>query len=347
VSDTADTEGGRVTRLAGVDIGGTTCAVSIGDEAASGIEIIGRSVFPTPSAPCDALARITKELDLLWTQCAPATPAAIGVSCGGPLDSRAGLVLAPPNLAGWDCVDVVTPLRDHFGVPTALRNDANAGALAEWLWGAGRGCDSIIFLTFGTGMGAGLILNGRLYEGATGMAGEVGHIRLDTDGPVGYGKAGSFEGWCSGGGIAHLARSMADDWLRRGRSPLFCPTRADLPAVTAHAVGDAAQRGDPLACEVFALVAGYLGRGLAVLVDILNPERIIIGSIYDRQRALLEPIALRELRRAALPRALEGCQIVPAGLGERVGEVASLSIARHAVPLGPTPPSTSAPVKNV
>jgi len=259
------------------------------------------------------------------------SPAAIGISCGGPLDSRAGVVLSPPNLPGWDRVDVVTSLRARYHVPVALQNDANAGALAEWLWGAGRGCTSIIFLTFGTGMGAGLILNGQLYEGATGLAGEVGHVRLETDGPVGHGKAGSFEGWCSGGGIALLGRSMAHEWLDAGRPVLFCPTQEDLASVTAQKVGEAAQCGDPLARAVFGLVGRYLGQGLAMLVDILNPERIIIGSIYGRQRALLEAAALEVVRREALPGALDACRIVPAGLGERVGDVASLSIARHAV----------------
>ncbi len=334
-------------RLAGVDIGGTKCAVSVGDETASGIEIIDRVVFPTPPTPVAALERIEEEVARLWTSRATMPPVAIGISCGGPLDSRAGVVLSPPNLPGWDRVDVVTSLRARYHVPVALQNDANAGALAEWLWGAGRGCASIIFLTFGTGMGAGLILNGRLYEGATGLAGEVGHVRLDADGPVGYGKAGSFEGWCSGGGIALLGRSMARDWLDAGRPVLFCPTRDDLSAVTARKVGEAAQRGDPLARAVFAVVGRYLGQGLAMLVDILNPERIIIGSIYGRQRALLEAAALEVARREALPRALDACRIVPAGLGEWIGEVASLSIARHAVPVGPASPSASALVKNV
>src|SRR5690606_15592063 len=135
--------------------------------------------------------------------------AAIGISCGGPLDSRRGVILSPPNLPGWDRIPVVEVFQQAFKVPVALQNDANAGALAEWLWGAGRGSHNMIFLTFGTGMGAGLILNGQLYSGTNDLAGEVGHIRLAPDGPVGYGKAGSFEGFCSGGGIKQLATDRA------------------------------------------------------------------------------------------------------------------------------------------
>ena len=132
----------------------------------------------------------------------------IGISCGGPLDSKKGIIFSPPNLPGWDNVPITRILSDEFGVETALQNDANACALAEWLMGAERGHSNMIFLTFGTGMGAGLILNGRLYSGTNDLGGEVGHIRLAKTGPVGFGKAGSFEGFCSGGGIAQLAKSI-------------------------------------------------------------------------------------------------------------------------------------------
>jgi len=189
----------------------------------------------------------------------------------------------------------------------------------------------MIFLTFGTGMGAGLILDGRLYAGTNDMAGEVGHVRLAPDGPVGYGKVGSFEGFCSGGGIAHLARTLAEQHLATGDPPAFCPTRDELPLVTAERVGQAAQQGDPLAQEIFEIVARRLGQGLALLVDILNPERIVIGSIYGRQRALLEPVTLHMLHEEALPIALSVCEIVPAGLGEQIGDLASLSVALNTV----------------
>lgn len=186
----------------------------------------------------------------------------------------------------------------------------------------------MVFLTFGTGMGAGLIVDGRLYAGASDMAGEVGHVRLAEDGPLGYGKRGSFEGFCSGGGIARLAQSRALAALQEERPPAFCPTLADLSDITAEKVGAAAQAGDPLALEVFETVAHYLGHGLALLVDILNPERIVIGSIYGRQRALLEEPMLRVLQAEAQPHALAACAIVPAGLGERVGDYAGLAVAQ-------------------
>ncbi len=315
--------------LAGVDIGGTKCAVCLGKLGADEIVVVGKRRFPTPPSPPAAQGLINAALAELLSETAAGTLAAIGVSCGGPLDSRAGLILSPPNLPGWERVDVVTPLREQFGVPTSLHNDANASALAEWQWGAGRGTRNMIFLTFGTGMGAGLILDGRLYSGTNDLAGEVGHIRLEHTGPVGYGKAGSFEGFCSGGGIARLARSLTETALAQGDTPLFCPSPADLAAITAERVGQAAQQGDPLALQVFALVGQQLGRGLAILVDLLNPERIVIGSIYGRQRPLLEPLVRAAVAAEALPQALAVCDIVPAGLGEQVGDLASLAVALH------------------
>jgi glucokinase len=329
--------------VAGVDIGGTKCAVCLAEVNDNGdIQLLGKRRFPTPGTPAAALMQFADALaDLLAEHDVSAGAqamdraarglAAIGISCGGPLDSRRGLILSPPNLPGWDQIDVLTPFAARFGVPMAVQNDANACALAEWRWGAGRGCQNMVFLTFGTGIGAGLILDGRLYSGTNDLAGEVGHVRLAEDGPVGYGKAGSFEGFCSGGGIAQLARGMAAARLAAGQPASFCLTEADLPGVTAESVGRAAAAGDPLAREVFEIVGRQLGRGLAMLVDILNPERIVIGSIYVRQRALLEPVTLAALVAEALPLARGVCEIVPAGLGESVGDLASLGVALHAL----------------
>ncbi|MDR6552232.1 ROK family protein [Paenibacillus qinlingensis] len=315
--------------LAGVDIGGTKCALSLGRANGEQIEIVEKVKFATPSTPEATIAAFISALDEVLLKHSIHKLTAIGISCGGPLNSRAGLVLSPPNLPGWDSIDIVSPFRERYGVPIGLQNDANACALAEWKWGAGQGTSNMVFLTFGTGMGAGLILNGKLYAGTNDMGGEVGNIRLEPDGPVGYGKAGSFEGFCSGGGIAQLAKSMALQSLREGGKPTFCPTEADVNGVTAQTVGEAAQHGDPLALDVYRVVGKQLGRGLAVLVDLLNPACIVIGSIFARQQSILEPILLAELRREAIPLSLSVCRIVPAGLGEQVGDYASLSVALY------------------
>lgn len=317
--------------LVGVDIGGTKTAVVLGRLTGREPEILERQAFPTehgrgPGPVVDRICSTARAM-LAAHSIAMEDLAGIGVSCGGPLDSRKGLVLSPPNLPGWDRVPIVDLLRRALGAPARLQNDANACAVAEWRFGAGRGCRSMVFLTFGTGMGAGLILDGRLYEGPSDLAGEVGHIRLAEDGPEGYGKRGSFEGFCSGGGIARLARAEAERLIGAGEPAGFCPDRNGLDGITAQVVAEAAVRGDAGARRVLAESGRWLGRGLAVIVDMLNPERIVIGSIYPRCREFLEPSMRAELEREALGPSAAACAVVPAGLGEAIGDRASLVLA--------------------
>jgi glucokinase len=254
----------------------------------------------------------------------PGPEPVFGVACGDPLDAPGGRILSPPNLPGWDDVPICRELTNRFGGRAFLMNDANAGALAEWQYGAGRGCRSMVFLTAGTGMGAGLILDGRLYEGATGSAGEVGHVRLAPAGPVGYGKAGSFEGLCSGGGIAQRAQSAARS---AGGEVSYNP--GTINAITARHVGEAADAGHADARLLLAEVGRDLGAALAILVDVLNPERIVIGSLFVRCRAHLEPALRDVLADEALERPLAGCRIVPADLGERIGDLAPVAVALY------------------
>jgi glucokinase len=331
--------------LVGVDIGGTKTAVVLGrlaDGNPGRPEILDRQAFDTEhgQGPGPVVDRICSTArTLLDAHAIPASDVAgIGISCGGPLDSRRGLVLSPPNLSGWDRVPVATLLERALGAPARLQNDANACALAEWRFGAGRGCRNMVFLTFGTGMGAGLVLDGRLYEGPTDLAGEVGHVRLAEDGPEGYGKRGSFEGFCSGGGIARLARAEAARRLAAGAPVGYCPDPAGLDGITARTVAEAATRGDPAARAVLAESGRWLGRGLAVLVDVLNPERIVIGSMFVRCREFLEPTMATELAREALPSAAAACTVVPAGLGEAIGDFACLAVAMAAAGRCSSPP---------
>jgi glucokinase len=274
------------------------------------------------------LELLLADLETLSRGC-PEQPVAIGISCGGPLDQKRGVILSPPNLPGWDEVPVTKFFREKADIPAFLQNDADAGALAEWKWGAGRGYNSLVFITFGTGCGAGLILNGRLYSGASGQAGEIGHVRLADYGPTGYGKPGSMEGFCSGGGIARLARAMAESELQMGKTPALCPTYHDLGKLTAKTVSIAAEQGDSLAISVYAEAGRKLGMGLSILMDILNPELIIIGSIFTRSRNQLWPEAARIIERDALPLARKACQVVPSALGESIGNYAALAVAEY------------------
>ena len=316
----------------GLDIGGTKCAVILGEaKPEGGVRILERTALLTSS--------LKKWEDVLKALCVRGGTMlenledgrsrlqAVGISCGGPLDSRRGVILSPPNLPGWDQVPAVSFIRERMDRPVFLQNDANACALAEWKYGAGRGCRNMIFLTFGTGLGAGLILNGKLYTGTNDMAGEAGHVRLSPHGPVGYGKEGSFEGFCSGGGIARIAATKVLERLQRGEHPSFCPDYLSIGSLTAKDVSEAAGRGDPIALEVFEQSASYLGYGLSILVDLLNPERIVIGSVYARSEKLFRETMQKIMKQECLPDSLGVCEVKAAQLGDQIGDYAALSVA--------------------
>lgn len=257
----------------------------------------------------------------------PSDVLAAGISCGGPLDSKNGIIKCPPNLPDWDGVPVTQIIGSHFGFPVFLQNDANACALAEWKYGAGRGCKNMVFLTFGTGMGAGLILDGKLYSGTNDMAGEVGHIRIENDGPVGYSKAGSFEGFCSGGGIARTAQQAAEKYIASGKKSVLFEKAEDISALTAKSLAVAADGGDEFALGIYRKCGEKLGKGLAIIIDILNPEKIVIGSIYERSGHLLKESMYRILEEEALGLSYGCCEIVAAELGDSIGDYAALGIA--------------------
>ena len=185
----------------------------------------------------------------------------------------------------------------------------------------------MIFLTFGTGMGAGLILNGKLYSGANGNAGEIGHVRMRDTGPIGYGKEGSFEGFASGGGIAQMAKSAAKEQLEKGITPLYCKSLYELDSITAQKTADAAYKGDETAISVYKKCGEMLGYGLSILIDVLNPEKIVIGSIYTRSQDLLKETMMEALKQEALAPSLSVVEILPAALGENLGDYAALSLA--------------------
>lgn len=315
--------------LLGLDIGGTKCAVVLGEAIADDLQIVDKIAMPTTLPPYDMIEKlfVTAEELLKKRGLTNADLQGIGISCGGPLSSKKGLILSPPNLPGWDNIPMVKMAAGRFGRNALLQNDANACAVAEWKYGAGKGFENLIFLTFGTGMGAGLILNGRLYSGTSDFAGEVGHLRLSDMGPVGFGKAGSFEGWCSGGGIAQLAQIKVREKLQVGEKVNFCTSLDKLGTLTAKTVADAAHNGDELAIDIYNICAEYLGRGLSLLIDILNPEVIIMGSIYGRAKSLLDERMLEVIHREAYIGSHEVCRIVPAGLGENIGDMAALSLA--------------------
>ena len=310
----------------GIDIGGTKCALSVGLCTGESIEILHREEFRTdlggengeniPAAPGRVLEEFAVRIEKYLRSSSESRLSGIGISCGGPLDSRRGVVMSPPNLPGWDEVPVVDFFRTRFGVPVHLQNDANACAYAEWKFGAGRGTRNMVFMTFGTGLGAGLVIDGRLYSGTNDNAGEIGHIRLAPAGPVGYNKSGSAEGFCSGAGITKLA------FIRAKERGIELSGNFDTKELFRRV-----DEGDDFCISVFKESAAKLAMILAYTIDILNPEVIVLGGVFMRQAdrflAEIRPVIESE----ALPSASKVCRIVPAGLAENIGDYAALSVS--------------------
>jgi len=316
--ETVQEDSSNFPNILGFDIGGTKTAIVLGNLDA---EIACHAQIPTPAMePFEiALKNINDAARNLLNSAREKgikAPQSISVAIGGPLDIEQGIIFSPPNLPGWDQVPLKEQMEAEYGLPVFIEHDGNAGALAEFYFGAGRGVRNLIFITMGTGLGAGIILNGQIYHGSTDSAGEVGHVRLAPDGPLEYGKAGSWEGFCSGSGIAKLAQLRAPDrWA---------------PDVSTKEITRAALAGDREACQLIEEVGRWLGQGLAMLVDILNPDVIIIGTLGVLLGDLLLEPARKVLQQEALPIATAACRIVPAQLGSAIGDVASLMAVIHA-----------------
>ena len=309
----------------GLDIGGTKCSVLTAEWDGKKVTMLKKEKCTTDLsiAPFEMIARLINMADAILDE----APDAIGISCGGPLDSVRGMIQRPPNLPGWDEVPIVDQIRQHYGVPVKLQNDANACAVAEWKFGAGKGCRNMVFMTFGTGLGAGLILDGKLYAGTNGNAGELGHIRLSGFGPVGFGKSGSFEGFCSGNGIMQLGYIKALEKVQQGAYPMYFKKGDTLSNITAKNIAEAARAGDETAIDVYRTCGAYLGKGLALVIDLLNPEKIVIGSVFARSKDLLWEPAKEEIEKEALQLSASCCEIVPAELGEQIGDYAAIAAA--------------------
>jgi glucokinase len=311
--------------LVGVDIGGTKTAVVLAEHPS---HILFREEFPTlpKIGPEQALAKIEELIGIALKRHGAGKSIRMGVSCGGPLDRSRGVIQSPPNLSTWVDVPIKDILEERFEAPCLVENDANAGAVAEHRYGAGAGCTNLVFLTMGTGIGAGLILNGELYRGAAEMAGEVGHVSLTEGGPVGYGKAGSVEGWASGWGMALHGTEVVRAAKQSGEYTVLAKANGS-GQLTSKEIGQAALSGDAVAKRIVKNTAERLGQALAIVVDILNPERIVIGGLALRLGSLLFEPALAEMKRHALAQSAECCSVLPAQLGERIGDVAALCVA--------------------
>ncbi len=310
--------------VCGIDVGGTKIALALGDEHGDVRAHERRPTEPSGDAGAD-LDRIAADVGGLLEKAGVARSelGGVGVSVPGPLDPERGLVLNPPNLPGWNEAPVRDRLADALGVPVFLENDANAAALAEWRFGAGRGTRHMLYLTASTGMGGGLVLDGRVHRGVMASAGEVGHMPVEWEGePCSCGLRGCLEAYVGG-------RS----WTRRlqrvtpGESRVAALAGGPERARPEHVV-EAAREGDAFALAEMDRFNEYVARGIVALVFALAPERIVLGTIAVAAGEELCFVPVRErVARHVWPFLAERLSIVPAELGPRLPDYAGLGVA--------------------
>jgi len=307
-----------------IDIGGTKLAAGVVDTDG---RMLVRGEVPTLAGEGlePVLGRIVglgREL-LSRPEVARVRVHRIGVGCAGPVDIKAGLVFRPPNLPGWTRVPLTDHIQRSLGLPTVLENDANAAALGEFRYGAGKGTGSIVYMTVSTGIGGGIILDGKVWHGLKDAAGEVGHMTVCPDGPVcGCGNRGCLEAMSSGPSIARRGREAVAVGRQTRLSEISKPTSADVVRL--------AQEGDPVAGEVWAEAVKYLGIGVAAVITILAPERVVIGGgVTMAGDALFQPLREQARQRVKLV-PVESVPILPAALGPDVGILGAAAVALDA-----------------
>jgi glucokinase len=311
-------------RVVAVDLGGTKTLTGVVDR--DGV-VVRRRVAETP---IDSQAALFDGLVASIDEFADDSIAAIGVGVPSVVDQRTGRAVSSVNipLAGLDLRD---RLRERFGVPVALDNDANAAAVAEHRFGAGRGTNHMIMLTLGTGIGGGLILNGRLYHGAIGGAGELGHMTIDIHGPPCQGTCpgmGHLEGLASGTAADHRSALLALEHPDGGLGRAAAAGR-EIDARVAVDVAAAEPGGD--AADLLEELGTYLGAGIATLVNVFNPEVVVVGGGFARAGELLLEPARRYVAERALMPMRELVRIVPAALGVEAGLIGAAMLAFQAL----------------
>jgi glucokinase len=304
--------------IIGLDIGGTKTACV---EGTSDAQIVQRIEWPTHAERpfAEGFPEIVGRVEslLVVARSEGRTPIALSVSIGGPLKIDAGFLINPPHLPGWHNLPLKACLSQAFPhLPVFVEHDGNAGALAEFHFGIGKtrtNLRHLIFLTFGTGIGAGFIVNGQILLGATDTAGEVGHWRLADDGPLGFGKRGSWESFASGAGLIELAAQMFPArW--NSQTPISILVRAMV-------------ENNREALQVCDVAGAWMGRGLALLIDALNPQVIVFGSLGVVLGERIFAPARKVIAAEALPQAAAACELLPCSLGKHIGDVAALMAA--------------------
>ena len=308
--------------VVGIDIGGTKTLSAVVEPAG---RVLARHRIETPqTGPEGVVAALTRSVAAVAASAGLRNEDLLGIGVGapGPLDPATGVVFEPPNLVGWRDVPLARLLQDAVGFEVFVENDANAAALGEAWVGAGAGVRDLIYITVSTGIGGGLILNGDLYHGVSGTAGEIGHMTVEPDGPIcTCGRRGHLEAVASGQAIARMAAEV----VRAGR-PTRLSTLGPPEALTAELVARAAIEGDPLARDIYARAGAYIGAAVASLVNVLNPAMVIFGGgVIKAGNLLFDPVR-RAVRERAFERPAAAVRIVPAALGDDAGVIGAAAV---------------------
>lgn len=307
----------------GVDLGGTKINTGIVDEKG---RVLGSTKVPTlaKEGPYPIIERIKKSIYEVLDEAKMGLGSiyGIGIISPGPIDSDKGLVINPSNLPGWDHIPIVNILKEEFKLPVMLDNDANAAALAEYLFGSGRGSKNFVYITISTGIGGGIIIDGKLYRGANSNAAEVGHMTIDYKGPkCNCGNIGCFEAFASGTAIARFAKEA----VQKGRNTLI-KELAGGNEITAQHVFEAAALKDPMALELIDNEAFYLGIGISNIIAFANPERIAIGGGVSKQWDMFYGRMMETVEKRALKPMIEVCEIVKSELRDNIGVLGAAAI---------------------
>lgn len=310
--------------LIAVDLGGTQIRAAVCDADGQIYKRVAR-LTKAPEGPAAVLARINETIAEAVEGTGLDAVAGIGIGAPGPLDPTSGTILAAPNLPGWVNVPLRNLVSAHFGKPTFLGNDANVAGLAEMTYGAARGVRDLIYLTISTGIGSGIVVDGRMLLGARGLAAEAGHTIIKPDGPkCGCGNRGCIETFAAGPAISRDVVGR----LKAGKaSKITRLVGGDLDKVDARVVSEAAAAGDKLAVNAFRRAGKYLGLGIVNLLHLFNPRMIVLGGSVTKAGPLLFDPMWEAIRARAMPAYLEGLSIVPAALGDDVGLLGALALA--------------------